>query len=150
MCDYSLHAVQSRPAKAGDVLITSQFPGTATTGFAAVTEPGTAVCLLPGTELAFSEDAVCDHPFAMLYPAMRFGCVGAQLARFRTIDRNVANTHHDALEFENGKVALVASLRVGQTAMVLQLPAKRDVDRKSQTPQPPALSGAVGRLTILD
>jgi hypothetical protein len=69
MCDYSLHAVQSRPARAGDVLLTGEFPNTVTRGFSAIGEPGTAVCLLPGTELAFSEDAVCDHPFAKALPA---------------------------------------------------------------------------------
>ncbi|MEH2495765.1 hypothetical protein V1294_002244 [Bradyrhizobium sp. AZCC 1678] len=83
MCDYSLHAVQSRPARAGDVLLTGEFPNTVTRGFSAIGEPDTAVCLLPGTELAFSEDAVCDHPFAKLYPQMQFGSIGARLARFR-------------------------------------------------------------------
>ncbi len=56
MCDYSLHATASRPAKVGDVLVSTSFPGTSTHGFAAVGEPGVAVCLLPGTELAFEQD----------------------------------------------------------------------------------------------
>ena len=49
MCDYSLHAVASRPAKVGETLISA-----GTRGFAAETEPEVAVCLLPGTELAFA------------------------------------------------------------------------------------------------
>jgi hypothetical protein len=53
MCDYSLHAVASRPAKVGETLVTTSFYGTSTRGFAAKEEPGVAVCLLPGTELAF-------------------------------------------------------------------------------------------------
>ena len=126
MCDYSLHAVQSRPAKAGDQLLTSEFPGTATRGFSAVGEPGTAVCLLPGTELAFTEDAVCNHPFAKLFPRMRFGHVGARLARFRKINQKARDEHHDALEFANGRIVLLTKLRVGQRAAVLQLPAKDD------------------------
>jgi hypothetical protein len=77
MCDYSLHAVQSRPAKAGDLLIMSTFANTFTRGFSAVAEPGIAVCLLPGTELAFSEDAMRNHPFAAMFPRMRFGCRSA-------------------------------------------------------------------------
>ena len=55
MCDYSLHAVASRPAKVGETLITTTFPRTSTRGFAAESEPGMAVCLLPGTELAFEQ-----------------------------------------------------------------------------------------------
>jgi hypothetical protein len=53
MCDYSLHAVASRPAKTGDRLTTTHFPDSITRGLAAVTEPDVAVCLLPGTEVAF-------------------------------------------------------------------------------------------------
>ena len=52
MCDYSLHNVKSRPAKVGDKLTTQHF-NTGTTGFAAPEDRNTAVCVLPGTELAF-------------------------------------------------------------------------------------------------
>ena len=53
MCDYSLHQVASRPARVGDKLVTTRFPNTITRGFASVDEPHVAVCLFPGTELAF-------------------------------------------------------------------------------------------------
>jgi hypothetical protein len=53
MCDYSLIGVRSRPAKVGDKLTTHDF-GTGTRGFAAAEDAGVAVCVLPGTELAFS------------------------------------------------------------------------------------------------
>src|SRR5215831_10970013 len=55
MCDYSLHNVRSRPAKVGDKLTTRDF-GTCTRGFAAPEDNDVAVCLLPGTELAFSNE----------------------------------------------------------------------------------------------
>ncbi len=55
MCDYSLHNVQSRPAKVGDRLTTRDF-GTGTRGFAASEDPRIAVCLRPGTELSFADD----------------------------------------------------------------------------------------------
>jgi hypothetical protein len=55
MCDYSLHSVRSRPAKIGDKLMTKDF-GTGTRGFAPVTDASTAVCVLPGTELAFASE----------------------------------------------------------------------------------------------
>ena len=56
MCDYSLHAVASRPAKVGETIVTTSFYGTSTRGFGTKEEPNVAVCLLPGTELAFDHD----------------------------------------------------------------------------------------------
>ena len=53
MCDYSLQTVRSRPAKVGDKLTTRDF-GTCTRGFAAAEDAEVAVCVLPGTEVAFS------------------------------------------------------------------------------------------------
>ena len=55
MCDYSLHSVKSRPAKIADKLTVRDF-GTGTRGFAASENPRVAVCVLPGTELAFAHD----------------------------------------------------------------------------------------------
>jgi hypothetical protein len=52
MCDYSLHNVRSRPAKAGDKLTTRNFD-TGTRGFSAPEDANMVVCVLPGTELAF-------------------------------------------------------------------------------------------------
>jgi len=58
MCDYSLHNVKSRAARVGDKLTTRNF-GTGTRGFAAQEDATTAVCVLPGTELAFSREIAC-------------------------------------------------------------------------------------------
>ena len=58
MCDYSLHSVASRPAKVSDKLTTWDF-GTGTIGFAAAENARVAVCVLPGTELAFSKPVEC-------------------------------------------------------------------------------------------
>ena len=58
MCDYSLQSVASRPAKVGDKLTTWDF-GTGTIGFAAAEDTRVAVCVLPGTELAFSKPVEC-------------------------------------------------------------------------------------------
>jgi len=66
MCDYSLHVAASRPAKVGDKLITTEFAGTLTRGFSAIGEPGVAVCLRPGTELAF-EEVVVEHHYVFLF-----------------------------------------------------------------------------------
>ena len=60
MCDYSLELVASRPAKVGDKLVSTSFPHTITRGFVSVDDPNVAVCVLPGTELAFDEDVACE------------------------------------------------------------------------------------------
>src|SRR6266852_9426017 len=60
MCDYSLHNLKSRPAKVGDKLTTRNF-NTGTRGFAAPEDARTAVCVLPGTELAFAEEVRCGR-----------------------------------------------------------------------------------------
>jgi hypothetical protein len=49
------------PAKVGDILTTTEFAKSITRGFAAVGEPEVAVCLLPGTELAFEDDVQYDR-----------------------------------------------------------------------------------------
>ena len=61
MCDYSLHAVKTRPAEVGETLISTTFRGTSTRGFASEREPAVAVCMLPGTELAFAQDVRYDN-----------------------------------------------------------------------------------------
>lgn len=122
MCDYSLHEVASRPARLGDKLMTTTFAGTCTRGFCAVGEPDVAVCLQPGTELAFSEEAVHDSVLAAMFPWSRFGKLGGKVARFLQIRKHELNTHHDALEFPNGRIILLMRLRTRQHVTVLQLP----------------------------
>jgi hypothetical protein len=56
MCDYSLHFVASRPARVGDKLVSTPFHTSPTHGFAAIGQADIAVCLLPGTEVAFERD----------------------------------------------------------------------------------------------
>jgi len=116
MCDYSLHAMASRPAKVGETLITTTFRGTSTRGFAAEAEPEVAVCLLPGTELAFENDIVYQQNWFWKTRA------GSKVARFRRVDPDVPHRHHDAVEFPNGKRVLTTLLSTGQRATVLQLP----------------------------
>jgi hypothetical protein len=115
MCDYSLHAVASRPAKVGEMLIATSFSG-GTRGFAAEGEPKVAVCLLPGTELAFDQDVKYDQNW-IWKKSTNF-----RVARFRKIEPGNPFRHHDALEFPDGNVLLVTHLSSGQRATVLQLP----------------------------
>ena len=48
-------------------------------------------------------------------------------AIFRQINMDKPATHHDALEFPDGKIVLLNHLKVGQKATVLQLPVKHGV-----------------------
>lgn len=123
MCDYSLHGVANRPAKTGDKLVSTNFINSFTRGFTEVGEPKVAVCLMPGTELAFEHDIEVEHVFRKVLPRFGFGKTGQRVARFRQINLDRPDTHHDALEFPNGKVVLVTRLCAGQRATVLQLPA---------------------------
>jgi hypothetical protein len=129
MCDYSLHHVASRPAKVGDKVVMTEFSKAGTRGFAAVGElgpklvihddaPKVAVCVLPGTELAFDENVRHDRAFSFLGK----GRVNHKVARFRQIDMDDPQVQHDALEFPDGQVLKVTQLVAGQTATVLQLP----------------------------
>jgi hypothetical protein len=115
MCDYSLHAVATRPAEVADTLVSTDFY-TGTRGFASPDNPQVAVCLRPGTEIAFEKDAQTDG-------MMLRKNIGDRLARFRQVNTDRAHQHHDALEFSNGTIVLVTNLATGQRTTVLQLPA---------------------------
>jgi hypothetical protein len=141
MCDYSLHLVASRPARIGDRLVTTKFTNSVSRGFAAVGEPEVAVCLLPGSELAFEQEVACDHPLRWLLPWMAFGKLGASVARFRQVNVERPHVHHDALELPDGRIVLVTRLCPGQRATVLQLPARSSVPAQNETAAgPPANS----------
>jgi hypothetical protein len=130
MCDYSLHSVRSRPAKVGDKLTTHDF-GTGTRGFAAPEDMNVAVCVLPGTELSFAEEVRCLSTGLM---AGRDKLIEHKTAIVRQISKDKVATHHDALEFPDGRIVLLTTLCGGQQATVLQLPAepKTAVEAQSQ------------------
>lgn len=119
MCDYSLHLVASRPAQVGDKLVTTDFARSITRGFSAVGEPEVAVCLLPGTEIAFQDDVRYDRAFSLFGKAR----IEHRVARFRQLNMDDPHVHHDALEFPGGQTVLLTRLVAGQHAVVLQLPA---------------------------
>jgi hypothetical protein len=118
MCDFSLEAVRSRPAKVGDKLTTRSF-NLGTTGFCAPEDQGMAVCLLPGTELSFADEIKQWTMGSSLADAIRY-----KTAIFRQVNKDKAYTHHDALEFPDGQIAFLTTLAACQQATVLQLPAE--------------------------
>ncbi len=125
MCDYSLHAVATRPAQVGEKLITTTFRGTSTRGFASEGDLAVAVCMLHGTELAFADDVRYNKRWIWTRKlAFRVG-------KFGEIDRSDPDRHHDAIEFPDGSHVLVTQLCEGQQVTVLQLPVTHPI-----TPQP--------------
>jgi hypothetical protein len=130
MCDYSLHHVASRLAKIEDKLMVTKFNNSITRGFAAIGEPHVAVCLLPGTEIAFEENVECEPSFGIgILPNKK---ISQRLARFRQINLDNAVTHHDALEFPDGQIVLLTRLREDQQATVLQLPAAPRTEEEAE------------------
>jgi len=123
ICDYSLQAVKSRPAVVGERLKTQNF-GSGTRGFAPVDDGTTAVCLLPGTEVAF------DAP--VRYCSCSEQDQQAATALFRQINKDNRFQHHDALEFPDGQQVLLTTLIEGQTATVLQLPAAPKTEQEAK------------------
>ncbi|MGH6704634.1 MAG: hypothetical protein ACREC2_13585 [Bradyrhizobium sp.] len=139
MCDYSLHALASRPAEVGETLVTAKFPGTSTRGLASEAEPGVAVCILPGTELAFASDVQYDNRWIWTKT------IHCRVGKFAAIERDVPHRHHDAIEFPDGSRLLVTQLCEGQRVTVLQLPV---LHRKMESLPPTAATDVVPAAAI--
>ncbi len=126
MCDYSLHTVRTRPAKVGEKLVTHDF-GTGTQGFAAPEDCSVAVCILPGTELAF------EKPVKYQTTPMFHANTGHTVAIFRQIHKGALHVNHDALEFPDGEIVLLTRLCEGQNATVLTLPTRPKTAAEAET-----------------
>src|ERR1700730_11553644 len=120
MCDYSLEHVKSRPAEVGEKLRTRLF-NTGTRGFAALEDTNTAVCVVPGTELAFAAPVKCSPRGLFAWKPLM---IKQTTAIFRQINKEKKHAHHDALEFPDGRMLLLTELLEGQEATVLRLPAQ--------------------------
>jgi hypothetical protein len=118
MCDYSLLYVKSRDAQVGDRLVSNGFQNTISRGFSPVGDVDTAVCLRPGTEIAFDREVEHEKQLGSVIERQP-----QTVARFRQIDTDKPYVHHDALEFPDGTTVLLTRLLQGQHATVLQLPA---------------------------
>jgi hypothetical protein len=106
MCDWSLHAVRTEDAKAGDRLILSTFRNTATRAFVQIDgDSECAVCMKPGTQV----------------------CIDGATAIFARKNEHIVCTHHDCFEFVNGDVRFANNLPLGTICDVLQLPVTKPV-----------------------
>ena len=129
MCDYSLQQIASRPAKIADRLVTRNFD-TGTRGFCSPEDPNTAVCVLPGTELAFDQPIEANVPLS-----------SHRTAIFRQVNKTVPHTHHDAVELPGGQTVMLTGLNEGQFATVLQLPAQPKTPEEAQAQARVAYAG---------
>ncbi len=137
MCDYSLQSVLSRPAKVGDKLTTRNF-GTGTRGFAAPENSRVAVCVLPGTELAFSSEITVPKVGLL---GWKKATLAHTTAIFRQVNKDKPGMHHDALEFPDGQMVLLTELCEGQEATILQLPARPATAAEEETQKRAAYTG---------
>ena len=119
--------------------VTSLGQSTSTLVLASPDDRTTAVCVLPGTELGFSEELQCA-PAAFSFTSWRTKAVSFRTAIFRQVNKDVPRVHHDALEFPDGTSVLLTNLLEGQEATVLQLPAQ---------PKTPAEEAAQRRVTYV-
>jgi hypothetical protein len=111
-----------------------------TIGFKSVDDPigdATAVCILPGTELAF------DKPIKLRWSYYEGKGIERQFttAIFRQRDKDKPNAHHDVLEMPDGQQILLTHLEEGQNATVLQqtlVHSRRGNNRLVRSSSPPS------------
>jgi hypothetical protein len=84
-----------------------------------------AVCLLPGTELAFEQDVKYDQGW------ISTRTTSFRVAKVAVVEPNVPHRHHDAIEFPDGSNVLVTLLTEGQRATVLQLPVVHQISERT-------------------
>ena len=94
-----------------------------------------AVCLTPGTELAF------ETPVTYQTVLMFRTHAGHTVAIFRQINKGVLHMNHDALEFPDGDIVLLTRLCEGQKATVLTLPPQAKTAAEVEAQQRVAYAG---------
>ena len=107
MCDYSLEAYRSRPAREGEQYVTHRFSSSAI-GFVAPGDTTTAVCMAYDTQLEL-EDIPQTAQAAL-------GVPGRTRATFARLDGGV---FQDGVRFENGAQITLQQLGPGVKAVVV-------------------------------
>ena len=106
MCDYSLEMYGSRPAREGEIYVTTRFPS-GSIGFASAGDPRTAVCMQCDTKVMLT-----DIPPA-LQTAFR---VGAEAET--TFAQREAGLYRDGLRLADGRFVSLQDLQPGIHAYV--------------------------------
>jgi hypothetical protein len=140
MCDYSMHAVKNRKAVVGDKVKTSDFKRTSSPGLESLSEPGMAICLIPGTGVEFDEPVQHrDVNMNMSLNAQPF-----KIGRYVRKTGDAAE-FKDAFQFPDGTMVLMAYLVTNQTGTVTYVPE----EIIKQTEQPAKKPVARSRLRTL-
>ena len=104
MCDYSLEAFRSRPARQGEEYITNRFPS-GSIGFVSPGDQSVAICMACDMELELSRIPSVTQAQA--------GVGETERVTFTQVD---GPYHRDAVRFANGKVMTLQALGAGITA----------------------------------
>lgn len=107
MCDYSLEAYRTRPARQGEHLTSHRFPS-GTIGFIAGTDTVTAICLAYDTKLTL------DH-----IPQPLQSALGVQASEPVTFTRLETSLFQDGVRFANGAEVSLQRLGTGVEACVV-------------------------------
>lgn len=107
MCDYSLDAYRSRPAREGERYATHRFPSGAV-GFVAPGDTVTAICMAYDTKLTLEG----------IPPAVQ-KTTGAQARESVTFSRIENQLFQDGVRFENGALISLQQLGPGVRACVV-------------------------------
>ena len=139
MCDYSLHGVANRPATVRDNFCSTNFMAETLHARLHRNRRAEGSRVSAARHRARVEQEVeVDHVSAACCRAS----ASAKPASGRALpsgQHGPPDTHHDALEFPNGKIVLVTRLCPGQKATVLQLSVtakKHHVDEPTQPKSP--------------
>jgi hypothetical protein len=110
MCDYSLEMYKSRPAVAGESLVTHRFP-MGSMGMASSADTSCAVCISDGMLFVAGN----------LPPIIsaRYGVVDGAIATFI---RLASGLHRDGLRFDNGVELSLQQLPSGITFRLAEIP----------------------------
>jgi hypothetical protein len=107
MCDYSLEAYRSRPAREGEPYMTHRFPSGAV-GFIAPGDSATAICMAYDTKLTLEG-----------IPSTVQSAAGVQASEPVTFSRLENQLFQDGVRFENGTLISLQQLGVGVRACVV-------------------------------
>ena len=113
MCDYSLGAFQSRPARMGEEYISNKFPS-GSIGFDSPGDRSVAICMACDSELKLSRIPRSVQTMADVGDS--------EVVTFTQIDGPM---HRDSVRFRNGKVVTLQKL--GPRVMAWLLPKSHDI-----------------------
>ena len=112
MCDYSLEMYGSRPAREGEIYVTTRFP-TGSIGFASPGDPATPVCVQCDTKVVLS-----DIPVEL---QRRYEIGATAEVTFAQTDAVSAFGYRDGVRLANGRFVSLQQLPTGVHAYVSSL-----------------------------